>query len=278
MTKPNGFNLIADNRKAVLLLHGLTGSPFEMRYYGGKLHKMGYDVYCPCLPGHCTSIEDLKSKKWQDWDRFAKAEFQKLTPSYEEVYLSGLCLGALLSLGIAINNDTPKALALLSPTLALDGWSIPWFRFLIILAFTPVGEILDYAFVEREPYGVKNEHVRKRVIALLGSDSLSAYDRYPSVTFAELLRYSKYLRKNMSRVKTPTIILHPEEDDICDIKNARYIYDNIGSEIKEFGVLENSYHIVTIDNDKEQVVERTIEFFSDASTLIEEVTVANASL
>jgi len=267
MSKPSGFNLTANNRKAVLLLHGLTGSPFEMRYYGGKLHKMGYDVYCPCLPGHCTSIEDLKSKKWRDWDSFAKAEFRKLAQSYQEVYLSGLCLGALLCLGIAIDNGAPKALALLSPTLALDGWSLPRLRYLMFLAFTPVGEILDYSFVEREPYGVKNERVRKRVIALLASDSLSAYDRYPSVTFAELLRYSKYLRKNMSRVKTPAIILHPEEDDICDIKNARYIYENIGSDIKQFSGLKNSYHIVTIDNDKDLVVDKTLEFFSVASAL-----------
>ncbi|HVY54248.1 MAG TPA: alpha/beta fold hydrolase, partial [Thermodesulfobacteriota bacterium] len=265
MSRPGGFNLTANNRRAVLLFHGLTGSPFEMRYYGGKLHKMGYDVYCPCLPGHCTSIEDLKSKKWRDWDGFGKAEFEKLAASYDEVYLSGLCLGALLCMSIAIDSDSPRALALLSPTLALDGWSIPWFRFLIILAFTPVGEMLDYSFVEREPYGVKNEHVRKRVISLLASDSMSAYDRYPSVTFAELLRYSKYIRKNIGRVKTPAIILHPEEDDICDLRNARHIYDRIGSGMKELNVLKNSYHIVTIDNEKDLVAEKTIEFFSAAS-------------
>ena len=275
MNKPNSFTLTSGNRKAVLLLHGLTGSPFEMRYYGGKLHKMGYDVYCPCLPGHCTSIEDLKSKKWQDWDSFAKAEFERLSSAYEEVYLSGLCLGALICLSIAIENDNPRAMALLSPTLSLDGWSLPWFRFLIVLAFTPVADILDYSFTEREPYGVKNEHVRKRVITLLASDNLSAYDRYPAVTFAELLRYSKYLKKNMSRVKTPTIILHPEEDDICDIRNAQYIYENIGSDAKQFVRLKNSYHIVTIDNDKDIVTNRTIEFFNAASTLSDNVYIVN---
>ena len=275
MNKPNSFTLTAGNRKAVLLLHGLTGSPFEMRYYGGKLHKMGYDVHCPCLPGHCTSIEDLKSKKWQDWDNFAKAEFERLSSEYEEVYLSGLCLGALICLSIAIENDTPRAMALLSPPLSLDGWSLPWFRFLIVLAFTPVADILDYSFTEREPYGVKNEHVRKRVITLLASDNLSAYDRYPAVTFAELLRYSKYLKKNMSRVKTPAIIMHPEEDDICDIRNAQYIYENIGSDNKQFVRLTNSYHIVTIDNDKDIVTNRTIEFFNDASTLLDNVHMAN---
>lgn len=277
MNKPNSFTLTANNRRAVLLLHGLTGSPFEMRYYGGKMHKMGYDVHCPCLPGHCTSIEDLKSKKWRDWDDFAKAEFERLSSTYEEVYLSGLCLGALICLSIAIENNTPRALALLSPTLSLDGWSLPWFRFLIVLAFTPVADILDYSFIEREPYGVKNEHVRKKVITLLSSSNSSAYDRYPAVTFAELLRYSKHLKKNMNKVKTPTIIMHPEEDDICDIKNAQYIYENIGSDNKQFVRLKNSYHIVTIDNDKDTVINRAIEFFNDASTLSDNFRIANES-
>jgi carboxylesterase len=277
MTKPEGFTLTANNGRAVLLLHGLTGSPFEMRYYGGKLHKMGYDVHCPCLPGHCTSIEDLKSKKWQDWDSFAKAEFERLSSSYDEVYLSGLCLGALICLSIAIDNDTPHALALLSPTLSLDGWSLPWFRFLIILAFTPLADILDYSFIEREPYGVKNEHVRKKVMTLLASSSASAYDRYPAVTFAELLRYSRYLKKNMRKVKTPTIIMHPEEDDICHIRNAKYIFDHIGSENRQFIRLKNSYHIVTIDNDKDIVINRTLEFFNSASAPSDNVLVADES-
>ncbi|MFI5322684.1 MAG: alpha/beta hydrolase [Thermodesulfobacteriota bacterium] len=275
MKKSEGFTLTAHNRRAVLMLHGLTGSPFEMRYYGGKLHKMDYDVYCPCLPGHCTSIEDLKSKKWRDWDSFAKAEFERLSSTYEEVYLSGLCLGALICLSIAIEYDTPKALTLLSPTLSLDGWSLPWLRFLIPLAFTPVANILDYSFMEREPYGVKNEHVRKKVITMLASDNLSAYDRYPAVTFAELLRYSGYLKKNMNKVKTPTLIMHPEEDDICDVKNAQYIYENIGSDNKQFIRLKNSYHIITIDNDKDIVINKTKEFFNNVSTLSNDVLIAN---
>jgi carboxylesterase len=275
MNKPKGFTLTSGNRRAVLLLHGLTGSPFEMRYYGGKLHKAGYDVHCPCLPGHCTSIEDLKSKKWQDWDSFAKAEYDRLSSSYDEVYLSGLCLGALVCLGIAIENSTPRALALLSPTMALDGWSLPWFRFLIVLAFTPVANILDYSFVEREPYGVKNEHVRKKIITMLSSDSLSAYDRYPAVTFAELLRYSKHLKKNMDKVKAPTIIMHPLEDDICDIRNARYVFDHIGSNDREFISLKNSYHIVTIDNDRDVVIKKTAEFFNSVSALSENIDIAS---
>jgi carboxylesterase len=273
--KSEGFTLTANNRRAVLMFHGLTGSPFEMRYYGGKLHKAGFDVHCPCLPGHCTSIEDLKSKKWRDWDSFAKAEYERVSSGYEEVYLSGLCLGALLCLSIAIENDTPGALVLLSPTMSLDGWSLPWFRFLRILALTPITHVIDYSFTEREPYGVKNEHVRKKIMTMLASDNLSAYDRYPAVTFAELLKYSWYLKKNMKNVKKPTLIMHPEEDDICDVKNAQYIYDHIGSDSKRFVRLKNSYHIVTIDNDKDIVLSETIQFLNDASTLLDEVLIAN---
>jgi len=262
MNSDKGFSLVDNNRRAILLFHGLTGSPFEMRYYGRGLHLLGYDVFCPCLPGHCTSIEDLKSKSWEDWVNFGITEFDKLYLYYDEVFIAGLCLGALVALSIAIENKNPKAIALLSPTLSLDGWSLPWYRFLIVLAYTPLRYLIDYSFKEREPYGVKNEHVRKKIVSLLATHNNTAYDRYPAVTFVELKKFSKYIRRNIEKVKTPTIIFHPELDDICNIKNAEFIYEHIGSNEKEFVVLSDSYHMITIDNDREIVIEKTTEFFN----------------
>lgn len=267
MNSVKGFSLIDNNRKALLLFHGLTGSPFEMRYYGGRLHKTGYDVFCSCLPGHCTDINDLKSKRWQDWVSFGTAEFDKLKLSYDEVFIAGLCLGALVALSIPIENKNPKAIALLSPTLSLDGWSLPWFRFLTVLAHTPLRYFIDYSFKEREPFGVKNEHVRKKILTLLTKHSNTAYDSYPAVTFVELQRFSRYIRRNIEKVKAPAIIMHSELDDICNIKNAEFIYEHIGSVDKEFVRLKDSYHMITVDNDKDIVIEHTMEFFNCISSL-----------
>jgi carboxylesterase len=267
MSSDNGFSLVTKNRRAVLLLHGLTGSPFEMRYFGGKLHKMGYDIFCPCLPGHCTNIENLKSKSWQDWADFARKQFYTLLSIYDEVFISGLCLGALIALSIAIEDNTPRAIALLSPTLALDGWSLPWYRFLIALAQTPLRHVIDYSFKEAEPYGIKNERVRRKIISLLRTNNIAAYDRYPAVTIIELKRISKYIRQSVGKVKVPAIVIHAELDDITKIRNAEFIYENVGSSDKEFVRLKDSYHLITVDNEKDIVIQRTGEFFDCVSSL-----------
>jgi carboxylesterase len=278
MSSDYGFSLVNKNRRAVLLLHGLTGSPFEMRYFGGKLHKMGYDIFCPCLPGHCTNIENLKSKSWQNWVDFVRKEFYTLLSTYDEVFISGLCLGALIALAIAINDDAPRAIALLSPTLALDGWSLPWyrfFRFLLPLAQTPLRHVIDYSFKEAEPYGVKNEHVRKKIIYLLRTNNIVAYDRYPAVTIIELKRISKYIRRNIGKVKVPTIIMHAELDDITKIGNAEFIYENVGSAEKDLVRLKDSYHLITVDNEKDIVIQKTVEFFDCVSSLNGELLIVN---
>jgi len=69
-------------KRAVLLLHGMTGSPFEMQQYGKKLHKADFDVFCPCLPGHGENIQNVKEIKWQDWVNFAEEKYKELKQSY----------------------------------------------------------------------------------------------------------------------------------------------------------------------------------------------------
>src|SRR5271157_350018 len=87
----------ANCKRAVLLFHGLTATPGEMFNYGNVLHKARFDVYCHCLPGHGKTISDLKGVTWRDWLEFSINEYKQLKNHYEEVYTSGLCLGAVLS-------------------------------------------------------------------------------------------------------------------------------------------------------------------------------------
>ena len=87
-----GFIFQNNSDTAILLLHGLTGSPFEMHQYGKMLSHAGYDVYCPVLPGHCEDAEGLKGHTWQEWKAFTLEKFDELAKKYKRVYISGLCL------------------------------------------------------------------------------------------------------------------------------------------------------------------------------------------
>lgn len=247
-------------RDAVLLIHGLTGSPYEMKHLAKKLNKAGFTVHVPCLAGHGTTLEDLSMKAWQDWYGGAVEKFKALREGHDSVSVSGLCMGALLALYLAYEyEEEVNAVSLLSTTLFYDGWSLPWYRFLLPLAYYPPVKYF-YSYRESPPYGIKNERLRELYLEGMKSGSL-AYDTIPSASMRELFRLSKAVRKIMNRIKTPALILHSSHDDLASSRNADYVKEHIGSKTVKKVLLEDSYHMITIDNQKDAVVNETADFF-----------------
>ena len=140
---------------------------------------------------------------------------------------------------------------------------MPWYKFLLPIGLNTVFKFL-YVFPEKDPYGIKNEFVRKKVSATLEGNT-AALDCIPMVCVLELLRLSKHVRKEMKKLTVPLILFHSVEDDLTSLKSADIVYDNASSEVKEFIKLENSYHIITLDNDRDLVSNQTIEFFEKIS-------------
>ena len=259
MSYKDGFILKGEGKKALILLHGLTGSPFELRWIGGKFNQEGYDVYCPILPGHCSTIKDLEKTKWQDWLEAGQTLLKTIEKDYEEIYLAGLCVGGMIALLLSEKSEKVKAVASWSPLVYLDGWTIPKaVVFLPLVLSTPLKHI--FYFKEKYPYGIKNDKVRKKVLSLAEKTSF-VYDRFTGIVLKELLNFSKYLIKQLPTITKPTIIIHSKYDDVSSVKSAYTIYQNISSQKKKLLILENSYHMITIDNDKETVFEQTKEFF-----------------
>ena len=73
---------------------------------------------------------------------------------------------------------------------------------------------------------------------------------------------SKYIKQNINRLTAPLIIIHSKEDDLSSIKGAKFIYEKAPSKIKKFVELTNSYHIITMDNERDIVSKETISFFN----------------
>lgn len=257
-------------KRAVLLFHGMTGSPFEMKKIGKALFDADYDVFCYCLPGHGTSPISIKEVRWQDWYVESTGHYRDLSKKYEEVYLGGLCMGAVLALCIAMEYQDVKGILSLSTTLYLDGWTIPWYNFLMPIGLHTIIRYY-YSFPEREPYGLKNEALRKK-IALLQKKNTVALDNYPMSCIYELLKMSRYAQRNMSKVTAPVLLMHAKEDDLTSPKSAEFVYKHISSKIKEYIKLENSYHLVVMDNERDFVFSKSIDFLnmlSKSSSLIE---------
>lgn len=244
---------------AVLLFHGLTGSPFELQKYAKFLFNNGYDVYAQCLPGHGDKFQEIYTITYQDWLNHAYSKFEELKSKYENVFVSGICLGAVLALSVSIKfPDKVSGIIALSTTLKLDGWRLPWFMFLLPVALSTLIRFY-YSYPECEPHGIKNIKTRTAVKKLLEKGDVGMND-FPMTAIYELLKLSKFVRKNLKLVSAPILLVHSKEDDLTSIKSAKTVYNNISSCDKELIILYDSYHMVLYDNEKEFVFNKTLDF------------------
>ncbi len=263
------FELIHDDMKskgAVLLFHGLTGSPFELKKYGQFLFKSGYDVFAECLPGHGDNFEEIYTVTYQKWLDFAYSRFEYLKSRYENVFVSGLCLGAVLAISVAAKYKYKvSGVISLSTTLFLDGWRLPWYKCLIPLAVSTIIRFY-YNYPECEPHGIKNEKTRSVVKKLLAKGDVGMND-FPMTGFYELLKLSSYVRKNLKEVISPILLIHSQEDDLTSVKSANVVYKNILSKDKELIILNDSYHMVLYDNEKDFVFGKALQFLDSHLTV-----------
>jgi carboxylesterase len=244
----------------VLLIHGLTGTPVEMRFIGKGLHKAGFTVYGVQLPGHCGNEADLLATGWQDWVAGVERALLELSSKVRTVFVGGLSMGAILSLRMAaLHPDKVSGLLLYGPTLSYDGWTIPWYSdALRVLIYTPFGDY--YRFMEKPPYGIKDERLRRRVVhnMLNGNSADAGLAGTPARALQQMWKLSAQVRKDLPSIQTPALIQHAREDDVSNVRNAYYIARHLAGPV-DVSLLEDSYHMITVDRQRDQVLARSIE-------------------
>ncbi len=248
-------------RVGFLLIHGLGGTPVELRYVAQGLAREGFTVSCCQLAGHCSSVEDLRTSTWQQWYDSVEEAHRRLQEHCDVIIAGGLSMGAILAIRLAQQRpESVHGLALFAPTLWLNGWAMPWYsRALRYVRPTPIK--LELNIAEHEPYGLKDERIRAFVVnSMLSGDSAGAgVFSTPLRAFAHFNSLVVDVKRRLRDVKTPALILHPREDDIADIDNSLYLQRKLGGPV-EMTVLEDSYHIITLDKQRQLVVDRTAAF------------------
>jgi carboxylesterase len=249
----------------VLLIHGLTGTPTEMRTVGRGLNKHGFSVLGVQLAGHCGTEADLLATGWQDWFASVEAAAEKLRAEVDHLFVAGLSMGAVLALKYAIEHpDKVDGLALYSTTFHYDGWAIPPLSRLSFLL--PIVDRLGIGrsrrFMESFPYGIKNERIRSVIAGeMLSGDSAAAgLPGNPWPSLAELFRLCRTVRRDLAKVHTPTLILHATEDDVASMRNAEIVQQGVSGPV-ELVELAESYHMITVDQERQTVIDRSAGFF-----------------
>ncbi|MGN6578408.1 MAG: alpha/beta hydrolase [Bordetella sp.] len=243
---------------AVLLLHGLSSSPLEMRYLAKFLRAQGFSVSVPVLNGYSAGTPE---RPMHDWVDAAVLEYDRLAQSHAHVSVCGLSIGAALALALAHRRPNLRALVLLSLTLSYDGWAVPWYRFLLHLAYyTPLRRAWRYR--ESEPYGLRNEALRAKVRRAMERGELS--EAGPATLSLTALREARRLadsvRAHLTSIKNDCLIVHAIDDETSHPRNAQYVAGRLGSGFLRTIWLDDSYHIITSDNEREVVAQSTASF------------------
>ncbi len=265
MMKSSEF-FLPGGRDGVLLIHGLTGTPAEMRFVGKGLHRAGYSVLGMQLAGHCGNEADLLATGWRDWYRSVTEAADRLAGQVDRVFVGGLSMGALLALKLAAERPGQvNGLALYGTTFAYDGWTIPRIAklsFLLPLAIR-LGIGRKQRFMEKPPYGIKCERVRERIAgSMLSGDSAGGgLPGNPWPSLAEFYRLSSRVRKQLDQVRAPCLVVHAANDDVASVRNAQIVERSVGAEVETM-LLHNSYHMVTVDQEHREVIARSADFFA----------------
>ena len=229
------------NDKGILLVHGFTGSPAEMKLLGEYLHTLGYTVLAPRLCGHGTHVRDMAPTTWPYWYGAVEDGYHLLKGLCKDISVIGLSMGGLLSLKLAVEQPITKALVLSTPVYLYD-------RRLPLLSLYRIFR----------SYAPKK---RKKFTDIDPSYSVG-YDYTPLASLESLLSFIKHVDKLLPLLKTPLFIAQSRAEHTVRPESAQHIFDRAGSSKKELFWLEKSGHIITLDTERKQLFEAIAQFLT----------------
>lgn len=230
----------------VLLIHGFTGAPPEMRLLGEYLHARGMTVSAPLLPGHGTSVEEMNRCRWQEWTGCVEQALAELRSRCSRVFVGGLSMGGLLALYLAAQHpDLPGAMAY-APALKIADWRLPMSHLLkYLIRSIPKGESYYQDFTD--PNAVQH---------------IWSYDANPLAAGAQLDSLRRATQRMLPQIVCPLFIVHSTLDPAVRLDSAQAICDGVSTPPDDVTVLtlHNSGHNLLVDSEWEFVAEQTARF------------------
>ncbi len=229
----------------MLLLHGLTGSTFEMHHVAKALHGAGMRCLAPVMAGHGGTAAELSGVLWTEWVGKARRDLARLDGA-RRTFVVGCSMGALVACALA--HDLPSrvdGLVLLAPALELR----PEGRLAAILGRTPL--VRGLVVPKRAGSDVRDPIMRKRNRGLEG---------IPVGAVAELALLQAHVERLLPGIAAPALVVQGARDHTVTVEGARRLAREIGSGPAPVEILPRSWHLVGIDVERDRCAEATLEF------------------
>lgn len=236
---------------SALLIHGLTGTPYEMRWLGERLSEAGVRVHGIRLAGHGGLPEDLGEVSHANWYESVVDGFERLRTYEEPNVVIGLSMGGVLAARLAIDQrEAVSGLVMLAPAFYLPFWTRAALRLL-----RPARNIVNRVYLHQQggsdihDAAARQIHPSNRLIPLSAA--------------LNLVELSDEVRARLTELMQPTLVIHSRRDHTCPFdKNADFLMRNLGSNEKRLVSLDESFHVITVDSERERVTQEILDFIA----------------
>jgi carboxylesterase len=222
-----------------LVMHGFTGNPSSMRGVAHALAAAGFAVELPRLPGHGTSVEDMIETGWPDWIGEAEAAYQRLAAKVDKVFIVGLSMGGAITCWLAADHPEVAGIAAINAVVS-----------------EPPG------IVELVQALIDEGH---EVMDAIGSDvadpdvTESAYDATPLRPLLTMAAAAADLERRLPQITCPVLVLNSPQDHVVPPENSDILAASVAGPVERV-TLERSYHVATVDYDKELIERSVVDF------------------
>ena len=247
--KSEGFRYDGSGGTACYLIHGFTGSTFELDDFGRFLAANGIIAVADILPGHGTSPHDCNTKTQEDWIETVMSGSAALAEEFEDVFVAGFSMGTSLGIHVASRFDL-SGLILYSP---------------VIFKFKSWTAYLSHTTKWFKDYEPKTKVYKKDM-----PRPFFGYEVYPLRAASEVLKLTKRARHLLNEISCPAVIMHSKSDTTAPYINGPMVYDAIGSADKQFFSFEESSHVLTYDCEREKVWDISLQFMREHPRLLKD--------
>ncbi|MEM7335740.1 MAG: alpha/beta fold hydrolase [Chloroflexota bacterium] len=224
----------------VLLVHGLTATAAEVRLLANNLHQLGYTVAGPLLPGHGTKPEDMYEVSWHDWLWEVEKTYQHLATVCDVVFVGGESTGGVLALELACRKPEIKGVLCYAPAVKL---ALPNSSLIGLYAAAPL-----VSAIPKSTMGT--------------NEKWQGYRVYPLKGIRELIRLGRFVRARLEGINQPLLIVEGRNDKTIAPDCGEIIMEGAGSLIKEHYIMENSAHVVLLEEELPEITDLTVQFMT----------------
>jgi carboxylesterase len=223
-----------------LVLHGFTGTTQSIRPWARHLADAGLTVHAPRLPGHGTRWQDMVATRWSDWYGEALRAFTALRTRCDQVFVCGLSMGGTLALRLAEeHSDALAGVVVVNASLGTDRADA---------RLLPLARLVVPSFP-----GIVND-VQADDATELG------YHRLPLKPAYSLAQAWTLVRQDLGRITAPLLIFRSRTDHVVPPVSGQWLLEGARSADVHERVLENSFHVATLDNDAPAIFAESLDF------------------